>query len=143
MIGSAYKGGVGPDALQTCMNVCKVCAARREGQSGPVYPCPEWTGWEDRCELHHLEPPILWALGPTYEDLNHKVYSEVARLRRSFDILPTHHHDLTRWSWSAYDGPKDKYWMWSPNAILSETCSSQNGAWRWADEDSRVLVCEH
>ena len=80
-----------------------------------------WTcfSWPQRgLVLRTIENYILWnlcsygALRPTYEDLSHKVYSEVGKLRRSFGIPPAHHHDLTGWSWSAYD--QDKYWRWSP-----------------------------
>ena len=32
-----------------------------------------------------------WALGPTYDDLSHKVYAEAGKLRRSFGRPPDHH----------------------------------------------------
>lgn len=54
-----------------------------------------------------------WALDPTYEDLSHKVSSEVGWARRTFDRPPRGHKDLGWWRWSCYDAPK---WhkKWSP-----------------------------
>ena len=47
-----------------------------------------------------------WALDPTYEDLSHKVSSEVGWARRTFDRPPRSHKDLVWWRWSCYDVPK-------------------------------------
>lgn len=57
-----------------------------------------------------------WALDPAYEDLSHKVSSEVGWARRTFDRPPRGHKDLGWWRWSAYEDPHWSY-RWSPREV--------------------------
>ena len=51
-----------------------------------------------------------WAVDPTYQDLSHKVSSEVNWIRRTFDRPPRGHRDLWWGRWSAYDVPGNAKW---------------------------------
>jgi hypothetical protein len=57
-----------------------------------------------------------WAVDPAYEDLSHKVSSEVGWARRAFDRPPKGHKDLHWWRWSSYEEPG---WSlrWSPKEV--------------------------
>ena len=48
----------------------------------------------------------LWALDPGYENLSHKVSSEVGHARKQFDRPPHEHPDLNWWRWDLYQEPR-------------------------------------
>ena len=58
-----------------------------------------------------------WALDPTYEDLSHKVSSEVPKIRRTFDRPPWNHRDLAMWPWRNYAEPLHRNWKWIAKAV--------------------------
>ena len=57
----------------------------------------------------------IWALDPVYEDLSHKVSSEVGWVRRRFDRPPGGHRDLQWWNWTYYE-ELGHMQRWSPQA---------------------------
>ena len=53
--------------------------------------------------LHHL-----------YGDLSNLVSNRVGLMRRSFDRPPAGHKDLSWWTWSCYDVPRNSMIPWCP-----------------------------
>ena len=70
------------------------------------------SGESGRAEANEILWWLLshWALKPDYEDLSHKVTSEVTQARRKFDRPPANHRDLAWWRWSLYWEPRAPRW---------------------------------
>ena len=66
-----------------------------------------------------------WALDPRYEDLSHKVSSEINWARRRFDRPPRNHQDLWWWSWRCYEVPDRN--QWSPLQVPRVPWSLRKG----------------
>ena len=99
------QGGVGDETLSKWLLIFRVLELDRKAMVD--FMLLAQSGLVGRTYANKLLWKLLsnWALDPAYEDLSHKVSSEVGWARRNFDRPPRDHKDLQWWRWSAYDGP--------------------------------------
>ena len=111
------QGGTGPETLQMWLDLVRVLEldskAKRDlmlmAHSGvPGRTCANNVLWS-LCSY--------WALQSKYEDLSHKVSSELGWYRRTFDRPPQGHDDLRTWSWKSYKEPWDKVGAFDPRKV--------------------------
>ena len=110
------QGRVDDEALQMWIHILRILELDRKAKVDLMLLAQ--SGLVGRTYANKILWKLLsnWALDPNYEDLSHKVSSEVGWARRSFDRPPKNHRDLQWWRWSSYE---DLGWnsRWSPREV--------------------------